>query len=178
MAGWRRNLFTLLMLLGLAGSAQAAFDTSLTDNQLQDVLQGYFPLREYAVIARINLQVPRVILEKGREDIILYIPVDANIIGDTLQQGHVVVAVGLNYQSSSGGLYLGQPRVQQFSMPGVDSKVAAELREYVVNILRGALSLVQIYTVKEQDLNHSLAKSALKQFSLEDGRLQLEFGFQ
>lgn len=177
MAGWR-HLFPLLMLLGLAGNVQAAFDTSLTDVQLQGVLQGHFPLREYAVIARINLQAPRVMLEKGRQEIILHIPLEANIIGDTLHQGHVVVAVGLNYQPSSGGLYLGQPRVQQFSIPGVDSTVVAELREYVVNIVRGALSLVQIYTVREQDLNHSLAKSALKQFTVEDGRLRLEFGFQ
>jgi hypothetical protein len=117
-------------------------------------------------------------LEKDNKHIVLVIPVEAKIIGDEMHRGHLTVSVNLNYQASSGGLYLSDPRIQQLEMSSVDKKSMLELREFIGTIIKNSLPLVRIYKVKEQDLNHSLAKSALKYFQIEDHRLILEFGFK
>jgi hypothetical protein len=171
-------MILLLVFLGLPGFSEAAFKTNLSDLHVQSVLQSYFPVREYAAVARVTLQEPEVILKQGNKDIVLMIPVDARIVGDETHRGQLTVLVGLNYQAASGGLYLSEPRIQQLEIPSVDGESLQELREFIETIVKNSLPLVRIYMLKEQDLNHSLAKSALKNFAIEDRRLRLEFGFK
>jgi len=178
MMGMKKAVIFLILLFGLSGVAQAAFKTKLSDIHVQSALQNYFPLKEYSAIARVTLQEPKVQLEAGNKDIVLMIPVDANITGDAMHRGHITVLVDLSYKASSGGLYLHNPRLGQFEMPSVEKKMVGELREFVTTIIKNALPLVRIYKLKERDINHSLAKSALKNVRFEDGRINLEFGFQ
>ncbi len=173
----KKFLLSFIILLSFASVSHAAFKTDLTDTQMQNVLQNYFPVREYSAIARVSLQQPKVILSKDSKDIVLVIPVDANITGDTLRRGHVRVLLTLSYKHSSGGLYLSHPRIQQFEMPGVSKDILVELKLIVDAIGKTSLPLVRIYSLKERDINHSLAKTVLKKFYIEDGRLKLEFGF-
>ena len=173
-----KGVILLLALCGFSGAAHATFKTSLSDAHVQSVLQRYFPQKEYAAIARVILLEPKVRLEKNNKDIVLLIPVNANIIGDAMHRGHITVLVNLSYQPSSGGLYLNNPRMDQFEMPGVDKQMLGKLHEFIEAILNTSLPLVQIYKLKESDMNHSLAKTALKNHDIEDHRLSLEFGFQ
>jgi len=169
--------FAGFALLGLSSSAHAAFVVDLPDTRIQGVLQNYFPINEYAAFARVSMDVPQVHLSKTNTDIVLIIPIVAKVMGEGIHKGRVIMLMGLNYKPILGGLFLGQPRIEQFEMPGVSEKITMDLRDIVDVMGKNALSLVRIYTVKERDLNHSLAKSELKSFVVEDARLHLEFGF-
>jgi hypothetical protein len=166
-------IFLLLPLV-----AQATFVTSLTDTHVQTVLQRYFPLREYAAFARVSLHEPQVQLIHDSQDVMLMIPVEANISGGELRRGHATMAVGLNYQPANGGVYLYRPRLKDLQIPGVSASQLAELKVIVETIGQNSLPLVRIYQVNERELNHSLAKSALKSYEIDDGRLKLVFGFK
>lgn len=174
----KKTVILLLILCGLSGVSQAAFKTSLSDVHVQSVLQNYFPLKEYAAIARVTMQEPKVQMGANNKNIVLMIPVDANIIGDAMHRGHITVLVGLSYKATSGGLYLNNPRIDQFEMPNVKKKMIGELREFIEAILKNSLPLVRIYKLKERDMNHSLAKSTLKTVRFEDHRIGLEFAFK
>jgi len=178
MLGLSKYVISFLVILSVSGAAEASFESKLSDTHIKSILQNHFPLREYATIARVTLQEPEVQLKKENKDIVLMIPVNANVIGDALHQGHVRVLVSLDYKSSSGGLYLSNPRMTQFDMPAVDKEMLIELRKFIETILKNALPLVQIFKLKERDLNHSLEKSALKQFDVEDHHVKLVFGFK
>jgi hypothetical protein len=158
--------------------AQATFVTGLTDTHVQTVLQRYFPLREYAAFARVSLHEPQVQLVHASQDVILMIPVEANISGGELRRGHATMAVSLNYQPANGGVYLYQPRLKDLQIPGVSADQLADLKLIVETIGQNSLPLVRIYQVNERELNHSLAKSALKSYEIDDGRLKLVFGFK
>lgn len=172
-----RGLLAGFLYLGLSPLASAAFVTGLSDVQIQKVLENYFPLNEYAAFARVSLHKPQVRLQKGEKNVALIVPVVANVVGGAVHRGHVTFRVDLAYKPPTGGLYFSQPQVQQFDIPSVDKKMLAELREIVDSMGQNSLPLVRIFAVKERELNHSLAKSALKSFAIEDGRLGLTFGF-
>ena len=174
----KKPVILLIIFCGFSSVAQAAFKTSLSDAHVQSVLQNYFPLKEYAAIARVTLQQPKVQLRANNKDIVLVIPVDANIIGDAVHSGHITVLVNLNYNASSGGLYLHNPRMDQLKIPNVDKKMLRELRQFIAAIIRSSLPLVRIYKLKEKDMNHSLATTTLKHVQLEDNQIRLEFGFK
>lgn len=178
MLGLNKYVISFLAILSFSAATEAAFETNLSETHVQSILQNHFPLREYATITRVTLQEPEVQLEKENKDLVLMIPVNANVIGDALHQGHVRVLLGLNYNASSGGLYLSNPRTVQFEMPTVDKEMSIELRGFIETILKNALPLIQIFQLKERDLNHSLDKSTLKRFDVEDHRIKLLFGFK
>lgn len=178
MVRMKKLVILLIIFCGFSSVVQAAFKTSLSDAHVQSVLQNYFPLKEYAAIARVTLQQPKVLLGANNKDIVLLIPVDANIVGDALHSGHITVLVNVNYKASTGSLYLHNPRMNQFKMPGVDKKTIGELRQFITAIIKNSLPLVRIYKLKEDDMNHSLATTTLKHIRFEDHQLRLEFGFK
>lgn len=168
----------LFCALWLPVSAWSAFATSLSDNHIQSVLAQYFPVREYATVARLTLREPQVRLSTGAKDLVLIIPVDVNIPGEAMQQGHVTVLTTVSYKPASGELYLHNPRIQDVEMSQMSDSVLAGLRADLDTVVKNILPVVRIYQLKERDLNHSLAKSALKSAVIDDGRLMLDFGFQ
>jgi hypothetical protein len=169
---------SLLCLFWLPGNAWSAYATSLSDNHIQSVLAQHFPVREYATVARITLREPQVRLTTGVDDLVLIIPLDVNIPGQELQQGHVTVLTSISYKAASGELYLHNPRIQSLKMAQLPAALLEDLRVDLEAVVKNVLPIVRIYQLKERDLNHSLAKSALKSAVIDDGRLMLEFGFQ
>jgi len=167
-----------ILLWGISASAHASLVTGLSDTQIQNVLENYFPISEYAASARVSLHKPQVRLQKENNDIVLIIPMTANVMGGTQHQGHATIQVKLAYKAPTGGLYFSQPSIQQFEIPGLDKNMLAELRGIVETMAANSLPVVRIYTVEEHELNHSLSKSTLKSSEIEDGRLRLEFGFK
>lgn len=173
LSAWMAAVFSL----AISTLAYATFVTGLSNVQMQSVLENYFPVNEYAAFARVSLHNPQVRLQKGEKNVVLIVPVVARVAGETEHRGHATIQVGLTYKPLTGGLYFSQPRIQQFDMPSVDEKMLADLHEIVDSMAQNSLPLIQVYQVKERDLNHSLAKSALKSLVIEDGHLRLVFGF-
>lgn len=173
----RTCLFALLFFF-CSAPAWAAFVTSLSATHVQSVLQMHFPVREYTTAARVSLHDPQVLLVNGASSMTLMIPVEANIPGEELRHGHALVTVGLSYKAATGELFLHDPRLQQFEMPRIADDLKREMADTVTVMAEKALPLVRIYTVREQDLNHSLDKSALKSSGIENDKLRLEFGFR
>lgn len=175
---WFVIIGCLISVLVFPTSAWSAFKTKITSSQIQNAMVPHFPLREYAAFARITLNLPDVQLSKGIKEIVLMMPVDANIPDQSLQQGHAQIGVFIEYNPANGGLYFSDPRIIKFEMPSVSKDTYKNLQSTLDNIFKNSLPLVQIYKVDESDLNHSLDKSVLKYFSIGDGFMNVEFGFE
>ena len=168
-------IFTIIFLSPVA--AWSAYKTNLSDTHIQSSLARHFPIREYAVFARVTLHEPQVILTHDSKDLLLIIPIDTNIPDQSEKRGHARIAVNMSYKPENGGLYLINPRVIEFQMPQISNEMSNELKAKISTICMNSLPLVQIYKLKVKNLNHSLAKSALKSFYIEDGSISLVFGF-
>jgi Protein of unknown function (DUF1439) len=167
-----------LIFSGVANYAHAVYETSLSDTQVQRVVENYFPLNEYAAFARVQLRSPQIDLSIENENIILMVAVEAKVAGEMVHRGHASIELGLSYKPALGGVYLGKPRIRELEIPGVDQKLLAELRGITQSMAQNSLTLIRIYKVKESELNHTLTKSALKNFVVENARLRLVFGFK
>ena len=159
-------------------TAWSAYETRLSDTHIQSSLVKHFPIREYAAFARVTLNEPQVILSRDSKEMLLVIPVDANIPEQPKRQGHARVAVKLSYKPGNGGLYLKDPRVIKFDMPNINKSMRKDLKATIATICLNLLPLAQIFKIKESSLNHSLAKSVLKSYSIENEYIGLVFGFE
>jgi hypothetical protein len=157
--------------------AWSAYKTRLSDTHIQSALVRHFPIREYAAFARVTLHEPQVILSRESRDLLLVIPIDANMPDQPQKQGHARVALKVSYRPGNGGLYLNSPQIIEFEMPGISKSLNKELKAKIATICLNSLPLIQIFKLKEETLNHSLAKSTLKSYSIKDGFIGLVFGF-
>lgn len=169
-------IFSSTILL-LPAVAWPAFKTKLSDTHIQSALVKHFPIREYAAFARITLHEPQVILSRDSKDLLLIIPVDANIPDQSQKKGHARVAINVSYRPGNGGLYLINPRVIEFEMPQVSNKMNKDLKSKIATICLNSLPLIQIFKLEEKALKHSLSKSNLRSYSIKDGSMGLTFGF-
>jgi hypothetical protein len=158
-------------------NAWSAYKTRLSDTHIQSSLVRHFPIREYAAFARVTLHEPQVVLSRDSKELLLVIPIDANIPDQSQKRGHARIAVKVSYRPGNGGLYLNNPRVVKFEMPNISKNMAKQLKVKITTICLNSLPLIQIYKLKEKDLNHSLAKSILKSYSVRNGSVSLVFGF-
>jgi hypothetical protein len=169
-------IFSYSFLL-LPAIALSALEIKLSDTHIQSRLVKHFPIREYAAFARITLHEPQVILSRDAKDLLLIIPVDASIPDQSLQKGHARIAVKVAYRPGNGGLYLSNPRVIEFEMPQVSNNMNLKLKSKITTMCLNSLPLIQIFKLEEKALKHSLAKSNLKSYSINDGSLVMTFGF-
>jgi len=173
----QRLLISGVLFFGISPLACAAFVTNLSEAKIQNVLANYFPFSEYAAFARVSLQAPKVRLQSKNKNLVLIIPITANVAGGSALHGQVTMQVSLTYKPPTGSLYLSEPNIQRVEISDADDEMLSALRKIVDSMGQNSLPIVRIYTVKERDLNHSLSKSTLKSSSIEDGQLRLEFGF-
>lgn len=171
-------LWISVCLLALPGIAWSAYYTTLPNTYIDRVLEKYFPQREYTASARVTLHKPEVSLTRGAKEIILMIPIDASIPGQPMHQGHAKTAVTIIYNPANGGVYLSNSKIINFEMPGVSPSLHKSLNSELDTILKNALPLIRIYQLDESDLNHSLAKSKLRSFSIDNDKIKIEFGFE
>jgi len=169
-------LFAGLCLL-LPGSVLASFTFSVPAARIQGALLPFFPLREYAIDARLTLSEPTVLLRQGASELRLDVPLVASISGQGRLRGTATVAVGLHYKSMTGELFLGIPRAWRLEMAGLSEARREAFDLSLGDLLTKTLPLVRIYRVREQDLNHSLAKSEIKAMRIDDGILRVTIGF-
>lgn len=172
-----RAIFLFFCALFFA-QAQAAFYTEVTEAQMASAMRFHFPAKEYASVARVELDYPQVSLsrDKGAIDITLILYV--MMAGQERREGSVSLRADLSYKPASGELYLTAPKLMTMEVAGVKSDLKPALRENVNTVLQNVIPLIRIYRVKETDLNHSLDKSTLKSSLVDDGVLKLEFGFK
>jgi hypothetical protein len=176
-----RNIFLFwisLCLLVVPAIAWSAYFTTLTNSYMDSVLDRYFPQREYTASARITLHKPEVLLTQGASNIILMIPIDANIPGQPMRPGHVKTAVTIIYNPANGGVYFSHPRIVKFEIPGISATLNNSLHSDLDTILKTAIPLIRIYQLDEKSLNHSLVKSILKSYIIGNGSIKVEFGFE
>lgn len=171
------HLTFIFVFLLFPATAFATYSFSVTVGQIQNALRLFFPLREYAADARLSLSEPAVSLRAGADDLWMEVPVVVSISGQARLRGRATVDVGLYYRAASGDLFLGNPRLRSFEMDGLTADRREALRASLADVLTNTLTLVRIYRVREQDLNHSLAKSEIKAIKIENDVLRVSIGF-
>lgn len=172
------RIIVLALLVLLAGQVLAAFHTQVSEAQITKAMRLHFPAKEYATVARVELDYPQVSLSREKGFIDIRLSLSAVMAGKGEREGTVTLRAGLSYKPASGELYLSAPQLTALEVKGINGELKQALSENVDMVLQNVIPLIRIYQVNEKDLNHSLDKSTLKSFQVEDGELKLEFGFK
>ena len=173
-----------MLLVALVGVAQNGCSSAgvfrkrlvFQQEELQQKIEGVFPLQKRKSLLTATLSGPRVLLAEGSDRLGIGLAVKAGLRGGKKHRGEVEVDGELEYRSAQASLFVIKPRVRRLRISDLPSKYQDPVREVVDALVQAYLSEILIYQLKQGDHKHSLAKLVLRAVQVEDGALVVELG--
>jgi len=152
---------------------QGAID--IDQAQIQQRLDARFPQRSCAMgVACIRLSNPVVTLSEGSPRIGLSADVLVNL-GRREMPGKLAFSGVLRYVRYEGDFFLDDVRIDNFSLTGFPPEFVQVVQVRGPTVLRRALEGHPVYTLKGDNAREALAKLAVRDVTVVDGKLRVTF---
>jgi hypothetical protein len=157
---------------------QATID--IDQAQLQRRLDAYFPQKHCTMmVACVTLSQPAVTLTEGSPRVGLSADILVTL-GHRTMPGQVTFSGVLRYVRYQGDFFLDDVQVDKFALTGVSPDMVQVVRQRGPDALRRTLQGHPIYTLRGDSAREALAKLAVRDVRVVDGKLRvtfLRFGF-
>lgn len=160
----------LLLLTITACPAPGRLNVVMSAGELERELARSFPVKREASVLFLELAEPKVVLERGADDIVLKLRASVGVAILRLE-GTLSVKGRLRYQARDGFFFLDHPEVISFEVPGLPVAEAPRVLGVVNDIVHTVLPTAPIH-----HLESGTARMLLKSVRVEDGRIIAELG--
>jgi len=204
----RRSLLALsLVVVVAAASTGCAFfgegiNIELTQDQLQNIVGGMFPLDNSDADARVDVTLanPVVTIADGTDRVRMAIDVTAavelidteerpaaaragnairNAVSDrerTPLTGTVAVSTGIRYDNDHGQIFLESVNIEQLDIDRLPDNNRGVVRRLISASISRALQDTPIYTLEEAGTIGNIADTLLRDLTIADGVLRITIG--
>jgi len=180
---WKRRILISLLALAVLGGcavflAQQYGDKlaiELTEQDLQTRLATRFPIQNCAlVIVCIDITSPKLKLVENSDRIAL----SADIAATVLQRryaGVLAFSGKVRYVAQEGEFFLDDIEIHRLDLEGVPANYTEMLRSRGPAVLRSVLATKPIYTLKADNAQQRLARLAVRDVRVVNGKLRVSF---
>ena len=176
----RRIAVAVLALLALLAAAWWGLQhfgnethIDVSREELQQRLAAKFPVKNCALTC-IELSEPVIGLTEGSDRISFSTTILVNL-GRLQLPGRLAFSGKLRYVRYAGDFFFEQIEIQEFQLSGLPPVLADAVRANGQSLIGMALSSYPIYSIKDNSANASLAKRALRDVQVVDGKLRISF---
>ncbi len=169
------RILTLLLAL-LAGGNAAAYTLELSDKELQQAVQGHFPIVQETLFSRVTLSRPEVRLNAKSNRIGLAVSVALSVQKTLVGQGRGLIDGTLEYRAKTGEFYLRDPRLRQVRLSRVKPEYNTLVRDFLGGLTRQAFPFIVVYRLQDDDLRQRMLKASLKSVRVRGGKVLVEMG--
>ncbi len=145
----------------------------LTEQDLQTRLATYFPVQNCAlIVVCFDVAAPQVKLIEGSDRIALSTDLSA-ALGQRRYPGSLAFSGKVRYVAKDGDFFLDDIVIDRFELAGIPIHYTEILRARGPGLLRGAFSTRPIYSLKGNTLQQRLARLAISDVRVVNGKLRL-----
>ncbi len=165
------------MLENLGQWASAlSYTLELSEDMLQDHLEGFFPLHFEKLYTEVTLSNPTIKLRQNSECIAFSCAISVQPPGRIRAKGQIMLEGQLRYDSFEGQFFIDDIQVIGLEIARIPKALLPGIRHIAQIALSSLLAGRAIYKLKDNDKKHRLAKSALRAIRVKNRTLQLQFG--
>jgi hypothetical protein len=150
----------------------------VTQQEIQDQLDGQFPVSRSYLLLTVEMLNPRVTLKEGAERIHFGVEVTASIPTQAPFKGSGEISGEVRYEPSVGQFFLEDSRMEELNIPGVPENYRPQLQQVVEGITREYLARQPIYQLQSGDFRQSLAQMFLQSVTVANGKLRIHLGIR
>ena len=145
----------------------------LTEQDLQTRLAAHFPIQNCGlIIVCLDVTAPQVKLTEGSDRIALAADLSATL-GQRRYPGTLAFSGKIRYVAQDGDFFLDDIDIERFELAGVPIHYTEILRNRGPGVLRAVLSTRPIYTLKGDTLQQRLARFAVRDVRVVNGKLRV-----
>jgi hypothetical protein len=168
-----------LGVVGVLAVAWAAVGRALSYDvsqaELQTRVERLYPYENCKLLlACVTLAEPRVELIKGVERIGVASQLAIKGLGREAR-GRIRVSGRLRYEADKGSLFLADFDIDSLEVDGLSTRWAQTLRSNLPSVLRVAFERVPVWTLDDRAFASRVARLALRDVRVEDGRVRIRF---
>lgn len=167
------QFFSLLLGMMFCLDA-AAYTIELSRTDLQEYVDGYFPVQQVTPISKLTYSSPVVVLDPKTNRIGLEVTVKAEMPGMMPIAGRGQIDGDLEYRKETHQFYLHNPKVTNVRFANTDYQLTSTIQQIVSSIGQQSMPLILVYELKDEDLREKMAKSVLKSVAVKQGKLYVD----
>lgn len=163
----------LLIILFLHSSLAFGFSYTLelTESELQEKANSLMPLEKKKFFITTILINPVIDLVSGSEEIILTTDVQAIAPGNLSGNGVVSFSGSIRYDNESGSFYFDDLKVISLEIEQVPDEALPKIQKVLEFVAKKYLTIKPVFTFKDNNLKHKLAKATLDSVTIENEKL-------
>ena len=178
----RRILISLLALAALGAAAWLLFQRygpklaiEFTAQDLQTRIAARFPIQNCTlIIVCLYVTAPQLTLTDGSDRIALTAALSA-AVGQRRYPGTLAFSGKIRYVAQDGEFFLDDIEIERFELAGIPMHYTEILRSRGPGVLRSVLATRPIYTLKGDTLQERLARLAVRDVRVVNGKLRVSF---
>jgi len=166
-------LIALLLFIAHC-SAATAYTFELSKGEVQEAIDGYFPVKHISPFVMLTAHDPKVSLDQKSDRVGLEFSVLANVPGILTGEGRGLIDGDLEYRHKSGEFYLRDPKIKGLELYDVAPEITATVKLALQQLMKQSLPVILVYKLQDNDLKQKMARSVLSSVEVRDGKLLLE----
>lgn len=155
-------------------SVAAAYTVEMTKQQVQEVVEIYFPVERVTPFFTLHLYRPLVFLEQKSDRIGLAFSIVVNVSGNMEGKGQAAFDGDLEYRRQTGEFYLHDPQIRRLDVHDFPADMTESLQQALQEIMGQSLPVILVYKLKDDDIGQRMTKSILSSVVVRNGKLNLE----
>jgi len=171
---YTRSFFIAILLYLMQCTVAAAYTVELTREEVQQAVDGYFPVKHVTPLIMITAYRPKVSLDQSSSRVGLEFSVLANVPGILTGEGRGLIDGDLEYRHKTGEFYLRDPKIVSLDIYDLPPEVIKPVQLGLQQLMRQSLPVILVYKLKDDDLKQRMAKSVLSSVAVRKGKLILE----
>jgi len=164
------------LLLSAAGCGKRTLTVSIEQAEIQRRVTALFPIQREALLARVTLENPVVVLREGSDRIGLDLDVRLVLPLVPEQSGKLGASGKLAYRPAEKAFYLEQPALDRLEVAGVPASQTEALRRPTEAVVTFVLANLPVYQLAGRDYKEAAAEHVLKSVSVRNGKVEAELG--
>lgn len=169
-----KKLLFCIVLLSYSNIA-GALTLKFTEAELQEKVSAMMPLEKKKGFITIVFSDPVVKLLKESNKIGIKTNMAAKIPGGIKGTGMAEITGSLSYNKDESTFHMLDPVITTMHIDKVPDKFQPKIKALAQKSLSKTMATRPIYKLRDDNMKHKLAKSTLKNISVKDGKLLVEF---
>ncbi len=170
------SLLTFLITLGIITQKAQAYTLSITQKELQAMIEIWFPVTQATAIGDVKLSSPKIRLPNDSGRINFAVNINLDMPDQYTAAGNGVIDGELDYNAERGEFYLREPRLLNLKVDGLPSSYDAIVLSVINDLARQQLPLIVVYRLDKEEIGQASVRRTLKSVRVQKGRLLMELG--
>ena len=155
--------------------AKLTYTLEYTTEELQEKITPLFPYTIQRPFITLLLSNPVISLKEGQDHIGFKITLQLQFRNVTSPNGIMEITGKLRYEATQGALFLDETQIQSLEIQGISPPILSQITQLLnAPQFQEHLSKRPIFSLKEDNTKHQLAKLFLKAVLVKNGKLILE----